>query len=180
MKLLHEFLIINEANERPPVLNIDGSSVELNEYEAERGYYAGRLLLGASHHGPAEYADDEDSHLTIESISFIVKSKGKEYLVNYDLKNKDYLDREHTFHKESFLSDLSKGQAVIYDEEDDEIKDTQTVMLLKSLVVKYAKQFDCLQHIYSRIDPVKVEPDNDYGDDNYDDDDEVSQFYDGN
>lgn len=166
MKLLQEFLIINENSSAEIKKIIDGNTVllVLSEVDAERGVYVGKQTYRSTMSSPAEYGDDEDAYLKINSLMFDIlnPTNNGNYTLIFDLNNQDFLndDYKKTFAKKEFISALSNSNPEIYDNNktiDDKIEDRQMQIHLKSLIMKYVQTFDCLPYIYDKARIVEEE-----------------------
>lgn len=171
MKLLQEMNAILEAVQGR-TLDVNGYSVRLEDWEAKHGYHPGQLLFHATHDDPEEYSDDESSHLTIVNLVFEVKSANKDYVLSYDLDDKDYHENANRLY-----DDLSHLTPEVHDGEDDKVTDQRTIIELKKLVTEYAKKFKLLDFLYENGSQHELEHDNDSGYDYHDDD--LSNGYDG-
>jgi hypothetical protein len=172
MKLLEQLnTIIQEAASR--TLQVDGYEVVLEDYDATHGYYPGQQLFAASHHGPAEWSDDETHHLTIDSLVFVVSKGDKRWSVVYNLDGKDYHEDE-----KRLVEDLKASAVEVLDDEDDQVTDQRIVVELKRVVAAYCTKFDCLGYLYQNASQKELQADNGREDDG--DYDEVDYNYDGN
>ena len=173
MSLLAEMNnIIKENAEK--TLNINGNMVTLQDVEAEHAYHPGQLLFHATQTDPEEWSDDETSALTIHSLSFDVKTKNKSYSVSFDFGDgEDYHENQ-----KQLPIDMKNITPYILDEDDNEIKDMQTLTTLRGLCIQYVTQSNLVDDLYQNANQKELDRDN-YNEPDDDYDREVPQFYDG-
>lgn len=172
MNLLAEMNNIIKEN-ADKTLNINGNLVSLQDMEVDHEYHPGQLLLHATLDSPEEYSDDETSALNVHSLTFSVKTKSASYTVTFDFKGNDYHEQANQLEK-----DMKSITPYILDDEDDEIKDSQTIYSLKNTCIQYVNQSGLIDTLYKEGNQKELSH-NDNDDYNNDDYDRMPDYYDG-
>lgn len=164
MKLLQEFLVLNEQNDK----NIDGWMVSLEDSDAVVTTISS-MISPESMEAPADYSEPQDVALNIESMSAIIENKTERYVLNYGFNPKTNYINDGRLLTKDFVNDLKSLTPVLYNSEDDQINDFKVMTSTKSILARYAEQFDLLQEIRNNASEKQGNPDDWYQDDHFDD-----------